>query len=128
MTKRPRQITDEFLTILDTNLKELIEGKTDTYLDINRMAALLYIHPIHLSNTIKETTGKSPCTLCNEKTIDKAKQLLAETHLTIAEIAFKLTYEPTNFTKYFKKWTGITPSAYRASLMETESKVLKPSP
>jgi len=68
-----------------------------------------------LSNTIKDVTGKSSCDVCNDKTVAISKKLLAETDLTIAEIALKLTYEPTNFTKYFKKHVGITPSQYRAS-------------
>lgn len=101
---------------MDNNLQELIDGKSDDYLDIHQIAEMLFIHPTHLSNTIKDFTGKSPCDICNDKTIAISKKLLAETNLSIAEIAFKFTYEPTNFTKYFKKFAGITPSKYRASL------------
>lgn len=113
MNKRPEEITTDFLKIMDNNLQELIDGKTDDYLDIHKIAEMLFIHPTHLSNTIKDVTGKSPCDICNEKTIAVAKNLLDNPNLTIAEIAFKLTYEPTNFTKYFKKFAGETPSQYR---------------
>lgn len=91
----------------------MIDGKTDSYLDIHKIAEMLFIHPTHLSNTIKDVTGKSPCDICNEKTIAVAKNLLDQPNVTISEIAFKLTYEPTNFTKYFKKFAGETPSQYR---------------
>lgn len=113
MPKRPEEITTEFLKIMDNNLQELIDGKSEDYLDIHEIAEMLFIHPTHLSNTIKDVTGKSPCDICNEKTIAVSKKLLDNPNLTIAEIAFKLTYEPTNFTKYFKKFAGITPTQYR---------------
>ena len=119
MANRPKEIATEFLKILDNNLQELINGKTDEYLDIHKIAEMLFIHPTHLSNTIKDITGKSPCDICNEKTIAVSKKLLQNPNLSIAEIASKLTYEPTNFTKYFKKFASETPSQYRATLIQS---------
>ena len=113
MTKRPKEITTEFLKILDNNLQELIDGKTDDNLGIHKIAEMLFIHPTHLSNTIKDVTGKSPCEIRNEKTIAVSKKLLKGQNFSIADIGYKLTFEPTNFTKYFKKYTGITPTQYR---------------
>lgn len=117
MTKRPNEITDYFYEVLDKHLQDIVSGKADNYLEIQEIADILHIHPTHLSNTIKETTGKSPCDICNEKTIDLAKQLLKNPDMTVSEVAITLTYEPTNFTKYFKKHTGLTPSQYKQSLL-----------
>ena len=113
MNKRPEEITKDFNSILDLHLEKIIQGETDSYLEIQDIALLMHIHPTHLSNTIKETTGKSPCDICNEKTIDLAKTLLKDPEQSVADIAYRLTFEPTNFTKYFKKHTGKTPSEYR---------------
>ncbi len=113
MTTRPEEITSRFLDELDRHLHDIVSGKTDIYFEIQDFAGILHIHPTHLSNTIQQTTGKSPCDLGHEKTIAVAKKLLENPELTNSEVAYKLTYEPTNFTKYFKKHTGITPSAYR---------------
>jgi|SRR5690606_18706655 len=113
VNKRPEEISKAFHTLLDEHLEKIIQGKVDAYLEIQDMAKLMHIHPTHLSNTIKASTGKSPCDICNEKTIDKAKMLLKNSEQTIAQIAVTLTFEPTNFTKYFKKHTGTTPSEYR---------------
>lgn len=117
MTKRPNEITDYFYEVLDKHLQDIVSGKADNYLEIQEIADILHIHPTHLSNTIKETTGKSPCDICNEKTIDLAKKLLENPDMTVSEVAITLTYEPTNFTKYFKKHTGLTPSQYKQSLL-----------
>lgn len=113
MTTRPEEITSKFLEELEKHLQDIVSGKADTYFEIQDLAEILHIHPTHLSNTIKQTTGKAPCDICHEKTIAVAKKLLDSPELTIAEVAYKLTYEPTNFTKYLKKQTGQTPSAYR---------------
>lgn len=110
---RPEKIASEFNDILDSHLLKLVNGEEENYLEIHDMAEIMHIHPTHLSNTIKEVTGKSPCDICNEKTIEIAKSMLLNPVITIAEIADKLTFEPTNFTKYFKKHTGLTPSSFR---------------
>ena len=115
MTIRPEEITNEFLKELDKHLEDIVSGKTGTYFEIHDLAEILHIHPTHLSNTIKQTTGKAPCDICHEKTIAISEKLLEQTDLTISEVAYKLTYEPTNFTKYFKKHTGQTPSEFRKS-------------
>lgn len=115
MTIRPNEITINFLAELDKHLQDIASGKADTYFEIHDLAKILHIHPTHLSNTIKQTTGKSPCDICHEKTIEVAKKLLENSQLTISDVAYKLTHEPTNFTKYFKKHTGQTPSEYRKS-------------
>jgi AraC family transcriptional regulator of adaptative response / methylphosphotriester-DNA alkyltransferase methyltransferase len=114
MNLRPKEIANNFIAIIEQHLNALVAGKVDDYLDIHQITKQLFIHPRHLINTVKEVTGKSPCDICNEKTIAVAKQLLDNPQLSIASIAIILTYEPTNFTKYFKKHTGITPSQYRA--------------
>lgn len=116
MTTRPDEITARFLEELDKHLEDIVSGRSDTYYEIHDLAEILHIHPTHLSNTIKQTTGKAPCDICHEKTIEVAKKLLDSPEFTIAEVAYKLTYEPTNFTKYFKKHSGLTPSGYRNSL------------
>lgn len=116
MNKRAEEINKEFQTILDTHLEKIVQGDEENYLEIQDFAALMYIHPTHLSNTIKEITGKAPCDICNEKTIEIAQKLLNDKNLTIASVAFKLTFEPSNFTKYFKKHTGKTPTEYRKEI------------
>jgi hypothetical protein len=63
---------------------------------------MLFIHPTHLSNTIKDIIRKSPFDICYDKKNCCGKEIVRQSRLKIAEIAFKLTYESTNFTKYFK--------------------------
>lgn len=122
---RPEKITADFLGELDKHISDIVSEKTDVFFGINDFAKILCIHPTHLSNTIKETTGKAPCDHCEGKLIVVAKQLLLNNELTITEIATRLTYDPPAFTRFFKKHTGITPSFFRSS--ETKTTISQPA-
>lgn len=113
---RPQEITLQFCEILNKHLDKIVSGEEEHYLEIHQIADLMHLHPTPLSNTIKQTTGKSPCDICNEQTIAKAKELMQDTEFSIADVARQLTFDPSNFTKYFKRHSGITPGAYRKSL------------
>ncbi|MEI9809143.1 MAG: helix-turn-helix transcriptional regulator [Bacteroidota bacterium] len=88
-------------------------GKAERALEIRDFANLLHIHPAHLSNTIKEVTGQSTCSLYEERLLTISRELLLTTSLSIARIATQLTYDPSNFTKFFKHFAGITPKKFR---------------
>jgi len=113
---RQKEIAKQYLKILDQHVQDVKEGKAERTMEIREFAAALHIHPVHLSNTIKEVTGKSTCDLYEERLLGVAKELLADQSLSIAQVAVQLTYDPSNFTKFFKRFSGITPKQYRASL------------
>lgn len=115
-TARPRAIVKEYLHELDKHIAELREGKLDRTYEIRDFAEILHIHPRHLSNTIQDVLGKSPCSLYESRLLNVAKQLLGESDEPIANIARRLTYDPSNFTKFFKRFAGTTPRQYRTSL------------
>jgi len=52
--------------------------------------------------------------LLNSIKLESAKTYLTTTHLNIDEIAFEIGYKNVgNFSRAFKRWAGVTPSAYR---------------
>ena len=110
---RKQEITQKFLFQLDKHLIDLKTGLTENAYEVNDFAKLLFINPNHLSDTIKVFLGKSPCTIYEEKLIEVSKELIQYSGKPINEIARTLDYDPSNFTKFFKKFTGITPSKYR---------------
>jgi AraC-like DNA-binding protein len=110
---RQKEITNDFLKIIDQNLADVLSGKSENIYEIRDVAELMHIHPRHLSNTIKLVTGHSPCSFFENKILDIAKQNLRDNKMRIAEIAQLLTYDPSNFTKFFKRFSGMTPKQYR---------------
>jgi len=115
---RGREIVIEYLQKLDDHISELREGKAERSLEIQDFAEMLHIHPRHLSNTLHEITGRSPCDLFEERLIKISKELLRASGQTIGSIAHQLHYDPSNFTKFFKNYTGMTPKQFRSSAVE----------
>lgn len=118
---RQAEITRDFLQEVDNHLADILSGRIDRMYHIKDFAGILFIHPVHLSNTIKLTTGHSPCYFFEDKLMNEARKLLQDGNLSIAVIAERLTFDTSNFTKFFKRFEGITPSAYRHQLYENES-------
>ena len=78
----------------------------------------LAVHVNYLNRVVKQVTGKPTSVHISERIGSEAKALLQHTDWNINEIAFALGFEyPTYFNNFFKKLTGHTPSAIRASMV-----------
>lgn len=119
---RQHEIMTDYLRELDKHLCAVEQGNVEEMYDIKDFAEILHIHPRHLSNTIKHATGRSPCDIFEYRLIDVAKKLLTETRLPIAEIATRMTYDPSNFTKFFKRYVGATPKQFRETRHQESQK------
>jgi len=76
--------------------------------------AISYKHLNDVCNKIVKTTAKS---FIDKYVILEAKRMLVSTSLSSKEIAFTLGFdEATNFFKYFKKHTSLTPVEFRKKL------------
>ena len=76
----------------------------------------MHVSHSHLSDNLQEETGHHYYHYNDLKIWKKAKLLLTNTELSIAEIAKKLTYDPSNFGKFFKKFTGQTSGEFRKQI------------
>ena len=110
---RQREIAKDYLKVLDAHIESLKQGKEERALEIADFAGMLHMHPIHLSNTVKAVTGQSTCSLYEERLVKISKELLLNTTFSIKQIALQLTYDPSNFTKFFKHFVGMTPKQFR---------------
>ncbi|RWY51024.1 helix-turn-helix domain-containing protein [Mucilaginibacter gilvus] len=109
---RGDEITADFLKEIDKHLDDIVQEKTVDMFEIRDFAEILHIHPTHLTNTVKLTTGKPPCFFFEKRIMDIAKGMLEE-NTPIKQIAYKLTFDPSNFTKFFKRFEGVTPKEYK---------------
>lgn len=96
--------------------KELIEENYKKGFSVTEYANLLSISTKTLNTITKEITQKSASQLIAERVILEAKRLLKFTTLQIGEVAFKIGFEDASyFVKYFKRFVGTSPKAYRES-------------
>jgi len=76
----------------------------------------LNISPTYLRSLLKTLTGQNTQQHIHDKLIEKAKEKLSTTDLSISEIAYELGFEhPQSFTKLFKSKTNLSPLKFRAS-------------
>jgi AraC-like DNA-binding protein len=110
---RQHEIMGDYFRLLDEHLRDVQAGRVETMFGIKDFAERLHIHPTHLSNTIKHVTGKSPCDVFQGRLCEVAKCLLRDRNRSIADVAQTMTYDPSNFTKFFKRFAGQTPRQFR---------------
>jgi len=80
---------------------------------------MLNISAGHLSEVVKDQSGKSAITHIHERLVLEAKRLLFHTENSIKEVAFQLGFEDASyFNRFFKRITGNTPLDYRSSNRE----------
>ena len=83
---------------------------------VQHFADALHVSPAYLGDMLRTLTGQSTQQHIHQALIERAKQLLLSTSLTINETAFRLGFEyPQYFTRLFKSKTGRTPAAFRQS-------------
>ncbi|RZK79626.1 MAG: AraC family transcriptional regulator [Pedobacter sp.] len=117
---RRQEITDQFLMMVEEHLTKLMSGEIEHRMSTKHFADLLFIAPRHLTNTVKSVLHKSPCDVMEARIKEESQALLANTTLSIAEISYKFGYQDTtNFIKFYKGMTGVTPLQYRKSLLKT---------
>jgi AraC family transcriptional activator of pobA len=83
---------------------------------VQYLADQLNTSPKYLSDMLKAVTGQSTQQHIHDKLIEKAKESLTTTSLSVSEIAYQLGFEhPQSFNKLFKSKTNATPLKFRQS-------------
>lgn len=83
---------------------------------VQYVAGSLALSPNYLSSLLKTVTGQSTQQHIHNKLIEKAKEKLSVTNLSVSEIAFALGFEHSqSFSKLFRVKTGVSPLDFRQS-------------
>lgn len=95
--------------------KQKVEKEYASSRNAKDYAQQLAVSYKYLNETCKALTNKTAKTFIDDFVILEAKRYLSSSGLSIKEISFACGFdEPTNFQKYFKKYTGETPVQFRA--------------
>lgn len=104
--------TDNMSEIIKTAIYYMYEHY-DENISLNDIAGLVGVSLQYFSKIFKDETGKNYVEWLNRFRIDKAKDLMSETQLTIKEVCFKVGYnDPNYFSRIFKKYEGVAPTEY----------------
>ena len=97
--------------------KLIIRDKLEDRTTIQEIAEQLGMGYSNFRKLFKEFTGVSPALYQQELRLQKAKELLSTTNISIKEIAYRLHFEsPDYFSSKFKTKTGYKPSEYREQM------------
>nr|WP_315221089.1 helix-turn-helix transcriptional regulator [uncultured Flavobacterium sp.] len=115
-----RKITNhQILTKLEETLKNYFENKEmliNGVPTVTQIANDLNLSPNYLSSVLKNSSGLSTQQHIQNKLIEKAKEKLSTTDLSVSEIAYELGFEyPASFSKLFKNKTNSSPIEFRQS-------------
>jgi len=103
--------------IVDRRLRRAIEfmsANCGRELSLAEIAGAAYLSEFHFSRLFKKITGATPHAYLASLRIERARRLLAESDLPIAEVGAEVGYaSQSHFTKIFREATGMTPKAFR---------------
>ena len=101
--------------ILVKRFYQLVEENYQKNLSLSDYSGLLAVTPNHLTQTVKQFTGKTSTQIIKLKQILEIKRLLVHTSLNVTEIATHLNFDDQSyFTKFFKRETNLTPLQFRS--------------
>ena len=100
------QLLQKLAELLEANLEE-------TDFTVHKMCERLHLSHMQFIRKIKQLTGKKPIDLLKSFRLKRAKDLLRQNNMTVAEIAYKVGYDmPNSFSRAFKKEFGISPTEF----------------
>jgi AraC-like DNA-binding protein len=119
----------QFLTrqVVNNELIEQVEDLLNAYFNdeklfshgiptVQFLAEQLNYTPNYLSDMLRSLTGQNAQQHIHQKLIEKSKELLSTTNMTISEVAYQLGFEhPQSFSRLFKMKTSVSPVQFRSA-------------
>jgi two-component system response regulator YesN len=96
--------------------KKYIHNHYQESLSLEDVAANVELTPTYFTKMFKEQTKLTFIDYVTDVRIEKSKELLLNTKLSLKEIAYEVGYkDPNYFSRVFKKWTNLSPKHYRSN-------------
>ena len=95
---------------------ECIHASLAEDLPLSRLAAAAGLSPSHFARSFRAAVGQSPHRYVIHLRVERARGLLEDTRMPVVEVGIRCGFaQITHFATMFRKVTGLSPRAYRAS-------------
>ncbi|PSL23362.1 AraC family transcriptional regulator [Chitinophaga ginsengisoli] len=118
----PDGVSDEyghihhFFQLLEAEASQINQQRPMRIKTVKEFADSLDLSPNYLNALLKKHTGQNVSTHIKNRLLEESKALLLQTDWPLHEIGISMGFaEHPNFTQFFKKNLGITPSEFRKS-------------
>jgi len=92
---------------------EYIDASLNQGLTLSDLAAIAQLSPNHFARLFKQSTGQTPHQYVIQQRVERAKRLLMEGQLALADIALEVGFaHQSHLNRHFKRWVGVTPKAF----------------
>ncbi|MCC9137583.1 two-component regulator propeller domain-containing protein [Pontibacter silvestris] len=99
--------------LIQNAIKVVEDNLSDSDFSVEALSKELGMSRVHLYKKVVALTGTSPIEFIRKIRLQRAIQLLEESQLTIAEVAYQVGFNNRKyFTKYFKEEYKVLPSVY----------------
>ena len=94
--------------------KEMLVSRLDEPISLAELARACKLSPSHFARAFRQTTGQPPHRWLMEQRIEKAKQLLVDSTLSLAQIAWTCGFaDQSHFTRVFAQLVQSSPGQWR---------------
>ncbi len=96
--------------------REILHEQFSENLPLTRIASMTGVHPVYLARAFRNYFGCSMGEYVRRLRIEAACHQLSGSELSLSEIASAVGfYDQSHFSNTFKRYTGVTPTEYRAA-------------
>jgi AraC family transcriptional regulator len=104
-------------------LEQFIGARLDREISLADLASLAEMSLFHFARCFKQSTGVAPHQYVTRRRIERARQLLANPELGVADVALRCGFShQSHFSETFRRVVGTTPRLYRAALAGPRSR------
>ena len=98
----PKELVKQAIDYMQLNLEEAV--------GVSEVAGALAVSPTYLGVIFRRHTGRSPSDFLIDLRLERAKEYLEHTDMTVMDVCTALGYSPSYFSRLFKRHTGQSPS------------------
>ncbi len=96
---------------------EYIHANLDRDIHLNELADAAGLSAFHFAKLFKQSTGASPHQYILQRRLERAKELLRQSAMSLGEISLEAGFaDQSHFTNVFRRFMGVTPSKFRSLL------------